>query len=663
MFRSLKLSSLLLLLVVWMPSGVANKATTTAPNNGNGNSNTEFMETEASFVKNQAATDTNNQMGAPIKLTVWTTPNRDWDATLEMRLRAIITRFGDRLVKFHPHQVIADGTMEPYACRENDGAVDMTALPETCLTECLNAGRYCVVTYPDMPSTAVGEGADANAHMGLTGADVVMESMRRLCVWIVYGANLDTMPFYWNYMTALRQTRCDMSLNDNCLDRVYEQVGIKNKDVTDCFHSAGGAGTQVDARNHILQEEMHKSLQLLEEFNATDIPHLTIDGVPVYQANNITATSDWQLLALTCNAFGMPKPPVCDFCLLECPNGNPEDRTRQCLWDLTCGDDRNFDDWMNGVGVFAAGSNNGTTTTSTTAPAPEEQAKPTMAPSSAPEDEAGSGGKDEQGGDGNNDNTGNEEEEGAPLELYAGGLPSAAYATNNAMGNATNATDAGQGSSNNDTEAAVTPPPQHHNTNNNNHASSQMPTPSIAPTTLTTPAAAPTYAGGASYTQPKTNPPHFGANHTNGNDNAQHTNSNYNGGNYNGGSGSGSSGSSNSGPGHSSSGGTLASPHKTASQSKPANTTTAGSAFGGVLIAVMCLGGVIGGIVFYKKWKYGKEYATVVSNADRAEGGLATTASHATSNDLELNVEMSTSTKSKGGGYYAPPSSGTGTWS
>jgi len=45
-----------------------------------------------------------------------------------------------------------------------------------CYNLCTNAGRYCA-TDPDN-----------NLDKGISGGDVVAESLRRICVWNVYGA-------------------------------------------------------------------------------------------------------------------------------------------------------------------------------------------------------------------------------------------------------------------------------------------------------------------------------------------------------------------------------------------------------------------------------------------------------------------------------------------
>lgn len=47
--------------------------------------------------------------------------------------------------------------------------------PSTCGSLCTNKGRYCM-TDPDLDTKS-----------GVSGADVVRESLRQKCVWITYG--------------------------------------------------------------------------------------------------------------------------------------------------------------------------------------------------------------------------------------------------------------------------------------------------------------------------------------------------------------------------------------------------------------------------------------------------------------------------------------------
>jgi hypothetical protein len=328
-----------------------------------------YEETMDHFVSNPAATDVSGTV-MPIKLSFWTTPHRDWDNMVLDQLKAIVLRFsetttssndnsnhhhnynGGGLLQFHPHQALLDGSSDAVGCRqpaweeEDHQQNEIPELSEECLTDCINAGRYCVVPMDDDED-----------HEGLTGADIVLESARRLCIWIVYGQQFETMVKYWNYVDTLRNTNCDRSLTDACLDRVYREVGIEDNEMQNCLHNAGGVGIQVDNKNALLSEETHRSAHFLTDTaNATTdtiLPQLSINGMMVA---NSTTLSDYDLLIHICNAFAAPKPKLCDFCLQECPIGNPNhDPTRQCLWDLTCGDERTFDDWVNGEGVFAPG--------------------------------------------------------------------------------------------------------------------------------------------------------------------------------------------------------------------------------------------------------------------------------------------------------------------
>ena len=68
--------------------------------------------------------------------------------------------------KFTPHQYIYDGVKN--RCHGSDGK-------NLCLNLCTNNGHYCA-TDPDNDLT----------H-GISGAEVVTEALRRICVWKYYG--------------------------------------------------------------------------------------------------------------------------------------------------------------------------------------------------------------------------------------------------------------------------------------------------------------------------------------------------------------------------------------------------------------------------------------------------------------------------------------------
>ena len=645
MTRILRSFSLLLLCLVLVVSS------TNANNNSNNKKNNDASSSTTTappaftidtFLVNPAATDTAGMVN-PLKLSLWTTPSsQDWSEDLVLRFKPLVARLGGAgsggtasssteshtmngqhntaagpgaLVNFHPHQAMGDGSLAPFHCRPSGNPkVDITDLSDECLTECVNAGRYCALPTDDSIDSS------SNSHAGVTGADIVLEQARRMCVWIVYGQHHDDLTkleLYFDYIQTIRDTHCDSSLGDSCVDHVYRQVGIDSQEISNCIHNAGGVGAQIDSHNALLKEEVHRA-QGLPDVNQTllytasqeELPHVIINGYTLW---NATVMSDWQLLAAVCTALAPPKPAVCDFCLLECPNGNENhDPTQQCLWDLTCGDDRHFDDWFHKTGVFEGGSN-ATNTNNATILVPvdnEDEKEPVEEPSDNKED--------------------NEKEPEMTMKPTTapttGAKPLDEDISIVAESNSTMVT--------NSSTANTTGPP--HETlkpisHTNQHKT--MPPkdePTAAPSLRqhdkdeNAPTPAPNYASGPGYSQEFSNPPHAG--------------------NSNGG-------------GHSSTGGSLAAPHKNMPQTGSSN--QGDGTIGGLLVGIAVLGAAIAVVAGIQKYRTGKQYVSVIRSAERAEGGLATTASHAAENDLQLHVEMAPPGGGRSGGYAAPSA---GTW-
>ncbi|CAB9520485.1 Vacuolar-sorting receptor [Seminavis robusta] len=583
-------------------------------NNSDNNDNTNvFVESFDNFAISAGASSAAGLIN-PIKLAFWTTPNRDWSSTLLGRLEGLVTRFDDaHLVVLHPHQAVTDHDGECRAERVDD-------MTEDCLANCVNLGRYCYIDFDLQDDDNKDE-----THAGLTGADIVEESVRRLCVWKEYAHTNVTKLF--EYVALLKSTNCDMSLSDNCIHRVFDQAGIDDVKIQDCFHNSGGVGPQIDTKNDILDQELHRTKHILttnQNLTSYDLfPHLAINS---FVMTNLTAMSDWQIMASVCNAFPMPKPALCDFCLLECPHGNDNhDPTRQCLWDLTCGDDRNLDDWMLGTGpVFGANgtyanNNNTQTEIDDTAEPPTEEPKedepeetteppPENTQDSAPEDVPPPPNTTETINNATDvDSTTTEE------SIDDTTLPEVSNTTTN---------------DNNETQAEPLPKPPPANDHGSTPTVQTPQTPTAAPRPKPTPNLPP-YMGNGVLPQPPSQP----SKHTPAQ--PPHTRA----------------------PHGSSSGGSLA---HTPAKKKAPNTTDPKQALSGILVAVLCVSVVIAGAVFYRRYTSGKEFYAVA--ADREEGGLASTASHATASDLELHVEMG-HTKVGSNGYAPPASASRGTWS
>jgi hypothetical protein len=91
---------------------------------------------------------------------------------------------------------------------------------------------------------------------GISGADVVTESLRRLCIWDLYGAENGIGDKWWDYVREFN-SRCrdnDYFANDDCIKDAYKHSKVDAGKVNDCMSKAGG--TTEDRINQKLSAEI-----------------------------------------------------------------------------------------------------------------------------------------------------------------------------------------------------------------------------------------------------------------------------------------------------------------------------------------------------------------------------------------------------------------------
>uniref|UniRef100_A0A7S1FV28 PA domain-containing protein n=1 Tax=Corethron hystrix TaxID=216773 RepID=A0A7S1FV28_9STRA len=94
----------------------------------------------------------------------WTVPTEHISKNFQKTFRDAAVQLGDSAY-FTPHFFVYDGILN--RCHGTTG--------NQCFTMCTNAGRYCAVD------------PDNHLDRGISGADVVRESLRRICIWKYYG--------------------------------------------------------------------------------------------------------------------------------------------------------------------------------------------------------------------------------------------------------------------------------------------------------------------------------------------------------------------------------------------------------------------------------------------------------------------------------------------
>jgi hypothetical protein len=113
-----------------------------------------------------------------------------------------------------------------------------------CYNLCTNKGRYCA-TDPDNDLDA-----------GISGADVVKESLRRLCIWKHYGEADGIGLTWWNYVEEF-MARCntpDYFMNEDCVIDCYKHASVEKDLIDRCMIDSGGL--EADVSNAFLDLEI-----------------------------------------------------------------------------------------------------------------------------------------------------------------------------------------------------------------------------------------------------------------------------------------------------------------------------------------------------------------------------------------------------------------------
>ena len=189
---------------------------------------------------------------------------------------------------FTPHAYIYDGIRA--GCYHEDDNL--------CYGLCTNYGRYCATN----PSTY--------NLIGVSGADVVVESLRRMCIWRYYGQADGIGEPWWKYVREFMQ-RCESSdyfANEDCVRDCFKHAGIDYDTISRCMADSGGIS--YDGGNSILDMELMSQVQR----GIVVLPTITVDTVPM--RGKISPSTVFNAI---CNAFpedsdGTMPPKICNQC-------------------------------------------------------------------------------------------------------------------------------------------------------------------------------------------------------------------------------------------------------------------------------------------------------------------------------------------------------------
>jgi hypothetical protein len=228
-----------------------------------------------------------------------------WSSPTEMTSRNFQSGFKSEIVAlgksqyFTPHFYIYDGISSQ--CHGGSSS---------CGSLCTNHGLYCALD------------PDGNLDEGTSGADVVVESLRRLCIWQHYGAEDGIGTKYWDYMTTFLDT-CDEGsghfptiTDSSCADSAMKKHKIDSKMVDQCMQDSGGY--TLDQTNTKLAGE----IQYKDQLGVIIVPSVYVNNV--VQRGAVTSNSVFNMI---CSGFlDGTQPEICQECMYtndmhKCVNG------------------------------------------------------------------------------------------------------------------------------------------------------------------------------------------------------------------------------------------------------------------------------------------------------------------------------------------------------
>ena len=231
----------------------------------------------------------------PVEYSLWTTPDDLMSGGFLSTFKEAAVALGDK-ARFVPQMFITDGTEEE--CRYSAGGI------EPCPGKCTNFGRYCESkSYYDLE------------QYDQKGALMVVESLRRQCIWHIHGSFDGVGELWWDYVEQwmLQCTKSHYSVV--CAEKVFEEVGVDRQQVNKCMEDSGDFWT--DAGNIFMDDALDAKIQ-------DDIyvaPTAMVNGAAL--RGRLTYGS---MLSAICWALpdGQDKPAICSkwaTCSALCPTG------------------------------------------------------------------------------------------------------------------------------------------------------------------------------------------------------------------------------------------------------------------------------------------------------------------------------------------------------
>ena len=210
---------------------------------------------------------------------LWTSPDDIMSRQFVSTFLEAAEQLKDRAV-FTPKMFIKDGTEK--GCRSYD--MD----DEPCPGVCTNYGRYCPARLYD---------SDIYDNHG---TKMVVESLRRMCIWEVYGKKDGVGSEWWQYVREWIQKCSNSHYSATCAADVFETVGIDQSLIESCMKDSGDFGQDVE--NVLLDT----SILNAEDYAVTFAPALYVNDVVIRGS-----LSFGTVLNTICKTFENDIPEIC----------------------------------------------------------------------------------------------------------------------------------------------------------------------------------------------------------------------------------------------------------------------------------------------------------------------------------------------------------------
>ena len=169
-----------------------------------------------------------------VEYELWTTPTDVISRDFQQQFKEAAVALGSRAY-FTPQMYVYDGIRS--GCQGEDGE-------DECFNLCTNNGRYCA-TDPDN-----------DLDRGISGADVVRESLRRMCIWSHYGVDDGVGVPWWDYVTEFifRCNTEEFFSNKQCIADAMARAHVDGNKIEQCMNDSGGL--EGDVENQLLEVQL-----------------------------------------------------------------------------------------------------------------------------------------------------------------------------------------------------------------------------------------------------------------------------------------------------------------------------------------------------------------------------------------------------------------------